>query len=160
LGIDGFAGVTAIDSSAAGPTVNAVLPVIPPELALIWEVPCAAPLARPAALIVATLVFDEVRVAELVRFWVLPSEYVPVAVNCWVVPLGIDGFAGVTPIDTNTAGPTVKVVLPVTPPDVALIWEVPSAAPMARPPALIVATALLEDTQVAELVTSSIDPSE
>ena len=39
----------------------------------------------------------------------LPSEYVPVAVNCCVVPFGIDGFAGVTAIDTRVAGPTVKV---------------------------------------------------
>ena len=47
------------------------------------------------------------------------------AVNCCVLPWAIDGFAGVTAIDTNTAAPTVRVVLPVTAPKVALIWEVP-----------------------------------
>ena len=62
--------------------------------------------------------------------------------NCCVVPLGIDGFAGVTAIDTGVAGATVKVVLPVTPAELALIWEVPCAAPVARPPAVMVATAL------------------
>ena len=82
------------------------------------------------------------------------------ATNCCVVPLPIDGFAGVTAIDTNTAGPTVRVVLPVTPAKLALIWEVPWAAPVASPPTVIVAAALFDETQVAELVTSSVDPSE
>jgi len=77
-----------------------------------------------------------------------------------VVPLAIVGFAGVTAIDTRVAGPTVRVVLPVTPLTVALIWEVPWAAPLARPPAVMVATAVLEDAQVAEAVRSWDDPSE
>ena len=80
--------------------------------------------------------------------------------NCCVVPFGIDGFAGVIAIDARTAGPTVKVVLPGTPPKEALIWEVPGAAPLARPPAVIVATAGFDDTQAAELVMSSVLPSE
>jgi hypothetical protein len=47
----------------------------------------------------------------LVRFWVLPSLYVPVAVNCTVCPTLIDGFTGVMAIETS-AGFTVKVVPP------------------------------------------------
>ncbi len=82
------------------------------------------------------------------------------AANCCVVLVPIDGFEGVTVIDTNTAGPTVRVVLPVTPAKLALISEVPCAAPVARPPAVIVATAVFDETQVAELVTSSVVPSE
>jgi hypothetical protein len=66
--------VTAIDSKVAGATVNVVLPVTPPQLALTWEVPCAAPLARPPALMVATAVFEEAQVAELVKSWFDPSE--------------------------------------------------------------------------------------
>jgi hypothetical protein len=66
--------VTAIDTNAGGWTVKVVLPVTPPEVALIWEVPAAAPLATPPALIVATLVFDDAQVTEPVRSWVLPSE--------------------------------------------------------------------------------------
>jgi hypothetical protein len=77
-----------------------------------------------------------------------------VAVNCWVPPCGIDGFAGVTVIDTSAAGPTVKVVLPVTPPDTALICDVPWDAPLKRPLALIVPTAVFDDAQVAELLRS------
>ena len=160
LGIDRFAGVTAIETRTAGPTVKVVLAVTPAELALIWEVPWAIPVARPTALIIATAAFEETHVTELVRLWVLPSEYVPVAANCCVVPLAIDGFAGVTAIDTNAAGPTVRLVLPVTTPKVALIWELPWAAPVASPPAATVATALFDETQAAELVTTSIVPSE
>src|SRR6266702_6854264 len=119
--MDGVAGVTAIETKVGGPTVKVVLPVTPPDVALIWDVPCPAPLARPPAVTVATAVFDDTQVAELVSVWVLPSEYVPVAASCCVVPLAIDGFAGVTAIDTRVAGPTVRVVLPVTAPNVALI---------------------------------------
>jgi hypothetical protein len=158
--IDGFAGVSAIDTSVAGPTVKVVLPVSPPELALIWDVPCAAPLARAPDVIGATVVFDDAQVAAPVRSVVDPSVYVPVALNCWVVPLAIDGFAGVTAIDTSAAGPTVRVVLLVSPPEVALIWDVPCAVLLARPPELMVATVGFEDAQVTELVRSCVLPSE
>ena len=82
------------------------------------------------------------------------------AVNCFVVPLAIVGFAGVTAIDVNTVGPTVNVVLPVIAPEVALICEVPCPAPLARPPAVMVAAAVFDETHVDELVTSSNVPSE
>ena len=121
MGIDGVAGVTAIDTNVGGPTVKVVLPLTPPRVALICDVPCPAPLARPPAAIVATALFDDAQVAVLVSVWVLPSVYVPVAANCCVVPLAIVGFAGVTAIDTRVAGPTVSAVLPVTAPNVALI---------------------------------------
>jgi hypothetical protein len=76
-------------------------------------------LAKPAVLIVATPVAEELQVAVLLRFCVLPSLYVPVAVNCWVLPLAIDGFIGVTAIDTSVAAATVSVVLPETVPELA-----------------------------------------
>ena len=41
------------------------------------------------------------------------------AVNCRVLPLVIEGFTGVTAIDTSVAGVTVSVVLPETVPEVA-----------------------------------------
>ncbi len=56
-------------------------------------------------MIVATAVVDEVQVTWLVRFWVLESEYVPVAVNCCVPPMRHDGFAGVTAIDVSAPSP-------------------------------------------------------
>ena len=70
-------------------------------------------------MIVAAVVFDEAQVTEDVMFCVLLSEYVPVAVNCCVVPLGIEGLAGLTAMDTSVAAVTVSVVEPVTLPEVA-----------------------------------------
>ena len=79
--------------------------------------------------------------------------------NCWVVPLAIEGFAGLTAMETTTAGPTVSAVLPVTPPDVALICDVPSAAPLARPLAVMVATLGSADVHATELVRFCVPPS-
>ena len=121
----GLTGVTAIDTSTAGPTFTAMVPEIAPDVALTCATPWAAPVSRPPAVTVATDVFEDDHVAVLVMSTVLPSEYVPVAVSCCVVPLAIVGFAGVTEIETRTAGLTVRVVLPLTEPEVALICEVP-----------------------------------
>ena len=86
LAIDGFAGVTAIDCSAAAVTVSTVEPVTAPSVALIVLVPAATPVASPPAVIVATAVVADAHVTWLVRFCVLLSLNVPVAVNCCVVP--------------------------------------------------------------------------
>ena len=43
--------------------------------------PVPLPTASPAVLIVAAAVFEELQVAEFVRFCVVPSVNVPVAVN-------------------------------------------------------------------------------
>ncbi len=95
----------------------------------------------------------EVQVTELVMFAVLESLYVPVAVNCCVEPAGIDGFAGVTAMD-NSAGPgsTVRFVVPLIAPEVALIVVLPAATPLARPVELIVAAAVLLEVHVTEFV--------
>ena len=50
---DAFVGVTAIDTSAGGPTVRVVEPVIAPDVALIVVEPWATLVARPALSIVA-----------------------------------------------------------------------------------------------------------
>src|SRR5262249_29410111 len=54
-----------------------------------------------------------------------PFVYVPVAVNCWLFPIGIDALAGVTTIDTNAGALTVSTDEPVTAPRVALIVALP-----------------------------------
>jgi len=54
------------------------------------EVPVPAVVASPAVLIVATVVVNELQVTELVRFWVLVSLNVSVAVNGIVVPACAD----------------------------------------------------------------------
>jgi hypothetical protein len=76
------AALMVIDCSVAAVTVRArLLDVIPLCDALTLLEPIPVPVARPLELMVAVAVFEEVHVAELVRFWVLPSVKVPVAVN-------------------------------------------------------------------------------
>jgi hypothetical protein len=66
--------------------------------------------------------------------------------------LTIDGFAGVTAIDCSVGAVTVNTVDPTRAPDVALIELVPIATPVAKPPAVIVATPGVADAQVTEAV--------
>ncbi len=101
--IEGFAGVTAIDTSAGAVTVSVVEPAIPPSVALIVEAPAFTPFAKPPVVIVATPGADEPHVTVLVRFCVLPPLYVPVAVNCCVAPTAMEGLAGVTAIDASAS---------------------------------------------------------
>jgi hypothetical protein len=159
LAIDGFAGVTAIDCSVAAVTVSTVEPLIDDDVAAIVEVPTAAPLASPEALIVAVAVVPEDQVTVDVRFCVVPSLNVPVAVNCCVAPLAIDGFAGVTAIDCSVAAVTVSKVEPLMDDDVAVIVELPTPAPLARPAALIVAIEVMPEDQVTVDVRFCVVPS-
>lgn len=126
--------------------------------------PVASPFEPEALLIVAALVFEELHVTAVVKFWVVPSEYVPVAVNCLVVPLTIEGLAGVIAIEARVAGVTVSVADFDTLPAVAVIVVVPTATEVASPfdPAalLIVATPTVLEVQVTVLVRFCVDPSE
>jgi hypothetical protein len=155
----GVAGVTAMEASTAGVTVSVVFPVMLPEVAEIVVVPTATVVARPPAAMVAVAVLDEAQVTEAVRFCVVLSVYVPVAVNCGAIPLATLGLAGVTAIETSAAPVTVSVVFPVTVPEVAEIVVVPAATVVARPPAAIVAVVVLDDAQVAVAVRSCVEPS-
>ena len=164
IAIDGFAGVTATDSSvgALALTVRVVEPLTAPELACILLVPAATPVANPPAVIVATVVVCELQVTEPVKFCVELSEKVPVAVNCSVAAIAIEGFAGVTAIDTSvgTVAVTVSVVDPLIAPEAALIVLVPAATPVANPPAVIVATVVVCELQVTEPVKFCVELSE
>ena len=94
-------------------TVSPVEPTIEPDSACaarIVVVPCITAVANPVPVIVATDCLVEDQVTELVRFCVLPSVYVPVAVNCTVRPLAAEGLAGVTAMETSLAGVTLKLV--------------------------------------------------
>ena len=68
--------------------------------------------------------------------------------NCWFVPNAIDGFAGVIAIETKAALVTVRVVDPLTVPEVAAIVVVPVPFPVASPAFEIVATASRDELQV------------
>lgn len=84
--IEGLTGVTAIETSVAEVTVSVVEAVLPPNTAVIVEVPAVVAVASPcepaALLMVTAAVSDELHVTVVVRFWVLPSEKTPRAVNC------------------------------------------------------------------------------
>lgn len=71
---DGLAGVTAMDVRVGAVTVRSAEPLIEPEVAVMVEVPAASVVASPAELMVAAPVAEEVQVAELVRFEVVPLE--------------------------------------------------------------------------------------
>jgi hypothetical protein len=62
-------------------------------------------------------------------------------------------LGGPTVIDVKGGG-TVKTVVPLTPPDVALMVVVPKATPIADPPALMVALVVSKELQITELVRS------
>jgi hypothetical protein len=69
------------------------------------------------------------------------------------VVAAIDMLGGFTAMDVK-GGSTVKTVVPLTAPDVALMVVVPKCTPVANPPALILAFAGVEELQVTEAVRS------
>ena len=131
--------------------------VIPLSVAVIAVVPTARVEASPWLPVVLEMVATEVvadaHVTCVVRFAVVPSEYVPCAVNGSVRPLATLGLAGVTAIDCRTAWPTVSVSSGLTTfPSVAVMTVLPVASVVARPwdPPLfdIVATEGVAEAQV------------
>jgi hypothetical protein len=80
--------------------VKPVEPVIVPDVAVMVVLPVPTAVANPLVpavlLIVATPAADELQVTVVVTFWKVPSLNEPVAVNCWVPPVVIEEFAGVT----------------------------------------------------------------
>jgi len=97
----GLAGVTAMEDRVAEVTVKVVFPETFPEVAVMVAVPAATGVARPLLLTVATDVLEEAQVTWLVISWLVPSEYVPEAANCFVTPAGILGLARVTDMVTS-----------------------------------------------------------
>ena len=161
---EGLSGVIAIDCSTTPPLVIVKVTagdVIPLRLAVILLVPTVTDVATPSLpavlLIVATAVVPETHVTLLVIVWVVPSEYVPVAINDSTLPKEITGYAGVIVIDCKIALVTVRVMaVAVIPLKLALIFVVPVANVVAKPllPAvlLIVAVAGVSELHVTLLV--------
>jgi hypothetical protein len=147
-------GVTAIDTRVAAVTVSGAEPETLPSAALTVVEPCMAADARPfdpaALLIDATDGVPELQVTCEVRFCLVPSLYVPVAVNCWVSPFGIVELAGVTVIDVRVAAVTVRGVEPETLPSAALNVVEPCAVAVARPfdPAALLTAATDADEEL------------
>ena len=158
-----FAGVIVMDARFAAFTVSDALPLTPPMVAEMVVVPIFKPVASPLTVIDAIPPLDDFHVTTPVTSCTLPSEKVPVAVNCCESPNGIFGFAGVTTIELITAAVTVKVVDPETVPEVAVITLLPAASAFASPcvgvVVLIVATAVFAELQVALPVRFCVLPS-
>src|ERR1700730_18332458 len=118
--MEAVAGVTESEVKTAAVTVNVPEPLTAPDCAVIVAVPWAKLVASPPFLTVATAVADEVHWALLLMFCLVPLLYVPVAVNCWLLPAAMEAFVGVTESEVNTAGVTVKATDPLIVPTLAL----------------------------------------
>jgi hypothetical protein len=84
----------------------------------------------------------------------------PVAVNCWVIPEGMLGLAGVTDMEERVAEVTVRVVLPEIVPEVAVMVAVPAATAVVRALLFTIATAVFDELQVTWVVILWLVPSE
>jgi len=130
---DAVPGLTAIDRSSGAVTAMLVELVTVPELALILAVPIAVPITSPPAFTSATEGASEAQVTEAVTSCLLPSVYVPVAVNGWLVPSGIAAFIGEIAIETNAGLATVMVVEEETDAEVAVMVAMPCPELVANP---------------------------
>lgn len=99
---------------------------------------------------VATPGVEELHSTDAVMSCVLLSLKVPVAANCFVVPIAMLGLAGVTAIVTRLAAVTVSEVLPLTSPDAAVMVTVPAPVLVAKPDVLTEATLTFEEDQVTD----------
>jgi hypothetical protein len=134
--------------------------VIPVWVAVMLVDPMATAVSKPVVLTVAAAVLEEFQIAELVRFCVLLSLKVPVAVSCSVLARTIELLGAVIAIDCNVAAVIVNErVFDVTPPCAALMLVEPTPVPVATPVLLMVAAAVFEEVQVAELVRFLVLPS-
>ena len=155
-----LAGVTDMEDRVAEVTERVVAPEIVPEVAVMVAVPAATAVARPLLLTFATSVFDELQVTCTVVSWLVPSEYAPEAINCWVSPTGMLGLTGVTDMEERIAEVTMRVVAPEIVPEAAVMIGVPAAKAVARPLLRTVAADVLDERQVTCAVISWLVPSE
>ena len=116
LATEGAAGVMAIDCNVGAVTVSTSAGLVTPlREAVMFVVPAATAVAKPPEAMVAVPGVPEFHVTEEVISTMLESLYVPLAVNCCVVPLMIEGAAGVTAIDCRVGAATVAGALPPQP---------------------------------------------
>lgn len=107
----------------------------------------------------ATEGFDEVQVTRPVAFSVVPLVSVPVAVNCTVVPGAIDVLVDETTSLEIIGAFTDRVMLPLTPESVPVIFAVPCVRVVTTPAVETVATLASDEVQVTLAVRSLLVPS-
>jgi len=86
---EGEAGLNEIETSNAGKTVNVVVPVTAPEVAVIVTLPAFSVVASPALSMDVTVESLELQVAEI-KSWVVPLLKIPVAAKAWLIPAGTE----------------------------------------------------------------------
>ncbi len=153
--------MTATETSVAEVTVT--VPVVadkPLEIAVNCTEPAATPVARPVAEILATPGAELLQAAVEVRFCVVPSEKVPVRVNCWLAPFAKLAPLGLIETEANVALPTTSVARPATEPEVACRVAVPGAIAVASPVLLTLASARFEELHVTAVERFAVLPSE
>jgi hypothetical protein len=101
LAILGTVGVTAIETKAAGVTVSWVEPEMLPSVAVTMVDPTVSPVATPVAATDATVGVEVLQATAAVRFCFELSEYMPVAVNGFIVPRAMLGVVGVTSMEAR-----------------------------------------------------------
>jgi hypothetical protein len=153
--LGGLTAVTDMEDSVAGVTVRVVVPEIVPKgvvmEAVMVAIPAVMAAAKPLLSMIATSVGDvgdELQVTSLVISEVVPSEYAPEALNCWVRPTGMLRLAGVTYMEDMVAEVTVMTVVPKVGPvekllgmvEVAVMVVVPEVIAVVKPLLSIVAT--------------------
>jgi hypothetical protein len=109
---------------------------------------------------VATDVLDDVQITCRVISWMVPSEYVPEAVNRWMTPTGMLGLAGVTDMEDRVAEVTVRLELPEAAPEVAVMVVMPGAMAVAKPLLSTAATDGVDELQMTCVVISKLVPLE
>jgi len=142
--------------SAYGFTASTAVPLTVPNVALMVVVPSPVGVAIPVASIIATSISDDVHVTCPIRFSVVPSLNVPVALNCSVAPKAIAGLEGVIVIKLRVASVTVTCATATSPENAAVMVVVPGASPVTTPAAVeplpTVAAAVFEEVHVTEFV--------
>lgn len=122
------------------------------------DVPAFWPVRSPPEPTLAMVGWEEFQVTSEVRFCVLPSLKVPVAVNCWVAPWTSTGLAGVMASEVRVAWVTVSPVEPVTELKLALMVVEPLPTDVAKL-FCMVATEVLALAQVANPAMFCVEPS-
>jgi len=161
-GMSAFTGVTLMEVRVALVTVRFALAETPFAVAVMVAVPAATPIIRPCApfrLTLATEVFDELQTTRPVAFSVVPLVSVAVAVNCTVVPRAIDALVDETASVFMFGAFTVRVMLPLTPESVPVIFADPCTRVVTAPAVETVATFVSEEVQATLAVRSLLVPS-
>jgi hypothetical protein len=127
--------------NAGAVTLIVAVSLTVPEVTVMVAVPTFRAVANPALLIEATAPEDVVQTVVPVMLWVFWSLKVPVTVNCSVFPLGTDELEGESESETKLGADTLRVAVPLTDPDLAVMVAIPACFATAIPGELMAAIA-------------------